>query len=62
MGRDLPFYSSQHGGWTKLLGYTLKPNMYGKGDWIWLITKIEQRVNNLYNWWLPCGGSLVQLE
>ena len=43
----------------KYLGFFLKPNKYGKGDWHWLIAKIENHINFWCNRWISRGGRLV---
>jgi len=40
----------------KYLGFFLKPTNYHKGEWMWLIQKIEQEINLWCYNWLPLGG------
>jgi hypothetical protein len=47
---------------VKYLGFILKPNNYTKGDWQWLIKKIEDRINCWCHRWLSRGGRLVLVK
>lgn len=40
-----PFSISGFQDGIKYLRLNLKPNGYGKRDWIWLLSKIENRIN-----------------
>jgi hypothetical protein len=40
----------------KYLGFHLKANWYKKGDWQWLIAKVEKKLNTWCNQWLSRGG------
>ena len=42
----------------KYLGFQLKPNAYQKGDWMWLIAKIEKRIKGWSHRWLSWAGRL----
>jgi hypothetical protein len=46
----------------KYLGFHLKPNLYKKGDWQWLIAKVEKKINHWCNRWLSRGGRLVLVK
>jgi hypothetical protein len=43
----------------KYLGFHLKDNMYKKGNWKWLITKVERKINTWCNRRLTKGGRLI---
>ena len=40
----------------KYLGFFLKPNNYLKKDWVWLIEKLERRLNYWSHRWLSRAG------
>jgi hypothetical protein len=42
-----PFAIKEIGEGLKYLGFTIKPNKYGKEDWAWLVSKVERKV---YHW------------
>jgi hypothetical protein len=46
----------------KYLGFHLKPNLYKKGDWQWLVAKVEKKINHWCNQWLSRGGRLVLVK
>lgn len=46
----------------KYLGYFLKPNYYGKTDWIWLLWKVEKRLECWAYIWLSLGGRLILVK
>jgi hypothetical protein len=46
----------------KYLGFHLKPNLYKKGDWKWLVVKVEKKINHWCNLWLSRGGRLVLVK
>jgi hypothetical protein len=46
----------------KYLGFHLKENLYMKGDWQWLIAKIERNLNTWCNKWLSQGSHLVVIK
>lgn len=54
-----PYCTSSLDGGFKYLGFTLKPSCYGKGDWIWLLDRIERRIWRWGNKWLSLGGRLA---
>jgi hypothetical protein len=43
----------------KYLGFFLKPNNYRVNDWMWLLKKIEKRIENWTFRWLSLGGRLT---
>jgi hypothetical protein len=57
-----PFPSHDLNDGIKYLGYSLKPNNYGKVDWMWLLSRIEKRVNFWCNHWISRGGRLVLIK
>jgi hypothetical protein len=44
------------------LGFYLKPNLYKKCDWQWLIAKVEKKLNTWCNQWLSKGVRLVLVK
>jgi len=40
----------------KYLGFRLKPNDYKSADWMWLVEKIESRINVWYHRWFSRVG------
>eukprot|EP00253_Pinus_taeda_P028798 PITA_28798 len=46
----------------KYLGFRLKPGGYKIEDWIWLIVKVEKRLNVLYNRYLTQAGRLTLIK
>jgi hypothetical protein len=46
----------------KYLGFHLKPNCYKKEDWLWLIEKLEKRLNNWSFRWLSRAGHLILVK
>jgi hypothetical protein len=46
----------------KYLGFHLKPNNYKKVDWLWLIEKLEKRLNIWSHKWLSKVGRLVLVK
>jgi hypothetical protein len=46
----------------KYLGFHLKANGYVKRDWLWLVTKIEKKINSWCNRWLSKESRLVLLK
>lgn len=46
----------------KYLGYRLKPHGYKIADWIWLITKMEKRLNIWYHKYLSRVGRLILIK
>jgi hypothetical protein len=47
---------------VKYMGFTLKPNFYGKVDWYWILSKIEKCISFWCNRWLSRGGRLVLIK
>jgi hypothetical protein len=46
----------------KYLGFFLKPNSYLKSDWLWLLRKVEKRINSWCNRWLSLGGRFILVK
>jgi hypothetical protein len=46
----------------KYLSFRLKPNKYGSADWIWLLTKVEKRINCGAIRWISRGNRLVLIK
>jgi hypothetical protein len=46
----------------KYLGFQLKPDNYKKGDWLWLICKVEARIYVWTNRLLSRGGRIVLIK
>jgi hypothetical protein len=46
----------------KYLGFTLKENGYLKNDWLWLLAKVEKKVNAWCNRWLSRADRLVLVK
>jgi hypothetical protein len=46
----------------KYLGFELKTNMYKKGDWKWLISKVERKLNTSCSRWLFRWGHVVLVK
>lgn len=46
----------------KYLGFVLKPNSYSFKDWMWLIKKIQERIEVWTNLWLSRRGRLTLLN
>jgi hypothetical protein len=46
----------------KYLGFTLKPNCYGKENWWCLVSKIEKRISLWCNRWLPRRGRMILVK
>jgi hypothetical protein len=58
--KDLfPFEQQELDKGLKYLGFQLKPNNYRKGDWKWLIAKLEKRLKGWSFRWLSRAGRLV---
>lgn len=57
-----PFSLNQIDGGLRYLGYRLKPLGYKIADWIWLITKLEERLNMWYHKHLSRAGRLVLIK
>lgn len=58
----LPYQSSDLNNGVKYLGFFIKPNCYSVNDWIWLLQKVEKRINNWTYRCLSLGGRLVLLK
>jgi len=46
----------------KYLGFHIKPNNYYKKDWMWLVTKLEKRIQVWIHKWLSRVGRLVLVK
>lgn len=46
----------------KYLGFRLKPGGYKIADWVWLIVKVEKRLNVWYNRYLTQAGRLSLIK
>ena len=46
---------------VKYLGFNLKPKKYKKYDWVWLVRKVESRIDSWVHKTLSWGGRLVLL-
>jgi hypothetical protein len=46
----------------KYLGFNLKPNDYKKEDWLWLLKKLEKRLQIWSHRWLSRAGRLVLVK
>jgi hypothetical protein len=46
----------------KYLGFFLKANGYVKKDWLWLVAKVEKKVNSRCNRWLSRADRLILLK
>jgi len=46
----------------KYLGFHLKPNSYKKVDWMWLLAKMDKRLNISSFKWLSQVGRLVLVK
>ena len=44
-GLIFPFITSTLDEWLKYMGFILKPNIYMKKDWNWLLAKLEKTIN-----------------
>ena len=44
------------------LGYRLKPNSYRKVDWLWILKKVESKIQHWTHRWLSLGGRLVLIK
>ena len=55
--QHLDFYSG-----PKYLGFFLKPNNYGKEDWKWLLSRIEQRITIWCDRWISRGSRCVLIK
>jgi hypothetical protein len=51
---DFPVVDIEVG--LKYLGFILKPNSYSIRDWMWLVEKVEKKLNLWCNRWLSRGG------
>jgi hypothetical protein len=58
-GRHFPYQHLDLNDGIKYLGFTLKTNCYGKENWWWLFSKIENITYLWCNRWLSRGGRLV---
>jgi hypothetical protein len=62
LDHSFSFLSCDSNDGIKCLGYSLKPNNYGKVDWMWLLSRIGKRVNFWCNCWISRGGRLVLIN
>ena len=46
----------------KYLGHFLKPNSYGKEDWIWLVRNFENKISHWCNRWVTLGGRIILVK
>lgn len=46
----------------KYLGYYLEPNNYIKQDWMWLVRKVENIINQWCNRWLSLGEKMILVK
>jgi hypothetical protein len=60
--RIFPFKHLEFDKGLKYLGFNLKPNNYGKEDWRWFLSKIEQRITFWCNRWISRGGRLFLIK
>jgi hypothetical protein len=51
---DFPVVDIEVG--LKYLGFILNPNSYSIRDWMWLVEKVERKLNLWCNHWLSRGG------
>ena len=58
----LPFQVGDLDMGLKYLGFQVKPNSYLKGDWMWLIVKIEKHIRRWNHRWLSRAGRLVLIK
>eukprot|EP00253_Pinus_taeda_P018856 PITA_18856 len=59
-GFAFPIHTMEEG--LKYLGFWLKPGGYKIVDWIWLIIKVEKRLNAWYNMYLTRAGRLTLIK
>lgn len=57
-----PFTYSNLADGIKYLGFRLKPSGYKIADWVWLITKVEKRIQVWYHRYLSRAGRLVLIK
>eukprot|EP00253_Pinus_taeda_P002467 PITA_02467 len=57
-----PFISLSLTDGIKYLGFRLKPNGYKIADWLWLITKVERRLQVWYHRYLSRAGRLILIK
>jgi hypothetical protein len=62
LGIIFPFQHLSFNGGLRYLGFNLKPNNYGKEDWRWKLSRIEQRITFWCNRWISRGGRLVLIK
>jgi hypothetical protein len=60
--QHFPFEEKRIDDGLKYLGFILKPNDYKKEDLIWLLKKLEKRLNNWIHRWLSHAGRLVLVK
>ena len=54
----LNFHMRELGDGMAYLGYFFKPNDHQRDDWIWLLKKVDLRIDNWCYMWLYLGGKL----
>lgn len=57
-----PFTSLHFEESLKYLGFRLKPANYKIVDWVWLVAKIERRLNIWHHRWLSRAGRLIIIK
>eukprot|EP00253_Pinus_taeda_P025399 PITA_25399 len=57
-----PFNSLSLADGIKYLGFRLKPNGYRIADWLWLIAKVEKRLQVWYHRYLSRAGKLILIK
>eukprot|EP00253_Pinus_taeda_P029159 PITA_29159 len=57
-----PFVSLSLADGIKYLGFRLKPNGYRIADWLWLIAKVEKRLQVWYHRYLSRAGRLILIK
>jgi hypothetical protein len=63
MERIFPFQNLDINEGVIYLGFTLKPNNYGKAIWGWILTRIKNHISFWCNrWWLFRGDRLVLVK
>ena len=58
----LPFQVGDLDMGLKYLGFQLNPNSYLKGDWMWLLVKIEKRIRGWSHRWLSRARRFVLIK
>jgi len=58
----LPFQSLNVGEGIKYLGFHVKPNDYTKEDWMWMVAKVERKINSWCHKWLSRAGKFIPVK